>query len=128
MTLYYPDGRWGYRPAAYNGWIADPGHGVFTKRSFLADYANPEEAAAEEEPAEEEPTEAAEEPAPEPDEATDDAETDEDATSEITTDDGGLGTGGVIAIGAAALALIGGGLFLARRRANAGGGSDTVTD
>ena len=128
VTLYYPDGRWGYRPAAYNGWIADPGHGVFTKRSFLADYANPEEAAVEE-PAEPEPEEPADEPADEPDEtADDDAAADEDATSEITTDDGGLGTGGVIAIGAAALALIGGGLFLARRRADGGGGGDTVTD
>ena len=39
VVLYYPDGRWGYRPGAYDGWISDPGHGVFTKRSFLAPYA-----------------------------------------------------------------------------------------
>ena len=39
VVLYYPDGRWGYRPDAYDGWISDPGHGVFTKRSFLAPYA-----------------------------------------------------------------------------------------
>jgi len=40
VTLSYPNGRWAYRPAAYDGWISDPGHGVFTKRSFLAEYAN----------------------------------------------------------------------------------------
>lgn len=39
VVLYYPDGRWGYRPGAYDGWINDPGHGAFTKRSFLAPYA-----------------------------------------------------------------------------------------
>lgn len=39
VVLYYPDGRWGYRPGVYDGWISDPGHGVFTKRSFLAPYA-----------------------------------------------------------------------------------------
>jgi peptide/nickel transport system substrate-binding protein len=37
VTLYYPDGRWAYNVDAYDGWISDPGHGVFTKRSFLAD-------------------------------------------------------------------------------------------
>ena len=51
VVLYYPDGRWGYRPDAYDGWISDPGHGVFTKRSFLAPYAAgsaaPEQAAEE---------------------------------------------------------------------------------
>lgn len=40
VVLYYPDGRWGYRPGAYDGWVSDPGHGVFTKRSFLAPYAS----------------------------------------------------------------------------------------
>lgn len=44
VVLYYPDGRWGYRPGAYDGWISDPGHGVFTKRSFLAPYAAGSEA------------------------------------------------------------------------------------
>lgn len=56
VVLYYPDGRWGYRPGAYDGWISDPGHGVFTKRSFLAPYAAGSEApepAAEEAAAEE---------------------------------------------------------------------------
>ncbi len=39
VVLYYPAGRWGYRPSAYDGWVNDPGHGVFTKRSFLEPYA-----------------------------------------------------------------------------------------
>ncbi len=40
VVLFYPNGRWAYRPSAYDGWISDPGHGVFTKRSFLPGYAN----------------------------------------------------------------------------------------
>ncbi len=39
VVLFYPDGRWGYRPSAYDGWVSDPGHGVFTKRSFLVPAA-----------------------------------------------------------------------------------------
>lgn len=39
LTLYYPDGLYAVRPAAYNGWVADPGHGVLHKRSFLPEYA-----------------------------------------------------------------------------------------
>ena len=35
LVLYYPDGIFAYRPAAFDGWVADPGHGIFTKRSFL---------------------------------------------------------------------------------------------
>ena len=89
VTLYYPNGRWAYRPAAYDGWIADPGHGVFTKRSFLADYANvTEEAPVEEdEEAEEAPVEEDEEaePAEEEDAA---VETTED--SDDSDDGGGL--------------------------------------
>ncbi len=62
VVLYYPDGRWGYRPDAYDGWISDPGHGVLTKRSFLAPYAAGSAA----------PQEAADEPeAPEADGAAD---------------------------------------------------------
>jgi hypothetical protein len=36
VVLYYPHGNYAYRPAAYDGWVEDPGHGHFTKRSFLA--------------------------------------------------------------------------------------------
>ena len=65
VVLFYPDGRWAYRPSAYDGWISDPGHGVFTKRSFLPQYANvaapePEPAPAEEVATADEPQETAE--------------------------------------------------------------------
>ncbi|HET7487006.1 MAG TPA: ABC transporter substrate-binding protein [Acidimicrobiales bacterium] len=40
QVLYYPDGLYAYRTAAYSGWAADPGHGIFTKRSFLNGYAD----------------------------------------------------------------------------------------
>ncbi|MCP9488260.1 MAG: ABC transporter substrate-binding protein [Solirubrobacteraceae bacterium MAG38_C4-C5] len=40
VVLWYPDGNYAYRPAAYEGWISDPGHGIFTKRSFLPAYAD----------------------------------------------------------------------------------------
>lgn len=39
LSLYYPDGIYAVRRQAYNGWIADPGHGVLHKRSFLPEYA-----------------------------------------------------------------------------------------
>lgn len=38
IVLYYPDGLFAFRQAAYDGWAADPGHGIFTKRSFLPGY------------------------------------------------------------------------------------------
>lgn len=38
MVLWYRDGDWAYRPADYDGWVADPGQGIFTKRSFLPEY------------------------------------------------------------------------------------------
>ncbi len=38
VVLWYRDGDWGYRPAAYDGWVPDPGQGIFTKRSFLPEY------------------------------------------------------------------------------------------
>jgi peptide/nickel transport system substrate-binding protein len=40
VVLWYRDGDWAYRPAAYDGWVADPGQGIFTKRSFLPEYVN----------------------------------------------------------------------------------------
>ena len=40
VVLYYPAGRTAYRPAAFDGWWSDPGHGVFHKRAFLASYAD----------------------------------------------------------------------------------------
>jgi peptide/nickel transport system substrate-binding protein len=38
QVLFYPNGDYAFRPAAYNGWIADTGHGILTKRSFLPGY------------------------------------------------------------------------------------------
>jgi len=38
QVLWYPDGIWAYRQAAYDGWVNDPGQGIFTKRSFLPGY------------------------------------------------------------------------------------------
>ncbi|MBW3557541.1 MAG: ABC transporter substrate-binding protein, partial [Actinobacteria bacterium] len=38
QVLYYPDGVWAFREAAYKGWVNDRGHGIFTKRSFLPGY------------------------------------------------------------------------------------------
>lgn len=40
VVLWYPDGNYAYRSAAYDGWTSDPGHGIFTKRSFLPGYAD----------------------------------------------------------------------------------------
>jgi len=37
-VLWYPDGIWAYRQAAYDGWVNDRGQGIFTKRSFLTGY------------------------------------------------------------------------------------------
>jgi peptide/nickel transport system substrate-binding protein len=38
QVLWYPDGIWAYRTAAYDGWVNDFGQGIFTKRSFLPGY------------------------------------------------------------------------------------------
>ncbi len=123
VTLYYPNGRWGYRPAAYNGWIADPGHGVFTKRSFLPGYANPEPAPEEEPEEVEEPVEEESEP-----EAEDEAAVEEEAGDDVTEDGGGLGTVGLLAIGAVVVAV--GGAMFARQRSGRAADTDiqTVTD
>jgi peptide/nickel transport system substrate-binding protein len=42
IALYYPTAQYAYRPAAYDGWHEEPGHGIFNKFSFVA--AEPEEA------------------------------------------------------------------------------------
>lgn len=39
VVLWNADNNNAFRPAAYGGWIADPYHGIFTKRSFLPQYA-----------------------------------------------------------------------------------------
>jgi peptide/nickel transport system substrate-binding protein len=90
VVLYYPDGRWGFRPGTYDGWISDPGHGVFTKRSFLAPYAagsavseeNVEEADTGETPADPEPEAEADPDSRAADETESDAQVEESDTSE----------------------------------------------
>lgn len=46
VTLWYRAGQWAYRPDAYDQWLADPGQGIFTKRSFLPGYERTATAAA----------------------------------------------------------------------------------
>jgi len=38
QVLWYPNGIWAYRQAAYDGWVNDRGQGIFTVRSFLPGY------------------------------------------------------------------------------------------
>lgn len=35
LVLWYRTGEYAFRPGSYGGWVSDPGHGIFTKRSFL---------------------------------------------------------------------------------------------
>ena len=123
VVLYYPDGRWGYRPGAYDGWVSDPGHGVFTKRSFLTPStadSNVSETAAETaaediaEPAEErsadadaapddaapsaEAAEAAADGTDIADDAADAGTTDEPAADDAAQIDDDGGVGGAVAI------------------------------
>lgn len=46
LVLFYPDGDYAFRPSAYNGWVADTGHGIFTKRSFIPGYEDDDREAA----------------------------------------------------------------------------------
>ena len=39
VIFWYRKGEWAYRPDAYAGWVNDHGHSLFTKRSFLPEYA-----------------------------------------------------------------------------------------
>ncbi len=41
LTFWYRDGVFAYRPASYDGWVTDFGHGILSKRSFLRPYAQP---------------------------------------------------------------------------------------
>ena len=138
VVLYYPDGRWGYRPEVYDGWTNDPGHGVFTKRSFLEPYAKVaqyDEPEPEAEPAAEAEAEAPapaepEAPESEPEEAgdeapaaqPDDADGGEAAPAPASTagDDDGLSGGAVAIIVVVVLAVVVAlGYGLGRRRGSA---------
>ncbi len=125
VTLFYPKGRWAYRPAAYDGWIADPGHGAFTKRSFLAPYAavsEPEPAeTSDDESAPEQPSEEPSDEAPETDDAEADVQSVQPASEgEAGDDDAGLGGAAVAGLVVAALVVIGVVGFAVMRRRAAG--------
>lgn len=86
QVLWYPDGKWAYRPAAYDGWASDPGHGILTKRSLLPGY---------------------EEIAVERAASTGEEAGDEAAGGDAATDgDGANSTGTAILVGAGALLLL----------------------
>lgn len=146
VVLFYPDGRWGYRPSAYDGWVSDPGHGVFTKRSFLTPAAAGQEVSeTDDETAADGATETADElsdaaepaaddaaPSEESTEAADDvpdtaddvsaAETPDELAADdaVQTDDDG-GAGGTIAIVVIVLAaVIVAALVVAQRRRRTG--------
>jgi peptide/nickel transport system substrate-binding protein len=95
VVLAYPDGRWAYRTEAYDQWISDPGHGVFTKRSFLEEYVGTDQEGAAEE-------------------AASDAGVD---TAVNSTDGGDGGTAvGLVVLALLALAAVGGYALVRRRR------------
>ena len=88
VVLFYPDGRWGYRPSAYDGWVSDPGHGVFTKRSFLApEAAGSDEADTGEQPAADDAAESDDVPAAADDATGDDAADDASELSDEVTEE-----------------------------------------
>jgi peptide/nickel transport system substrate-binding protein len=91
IVLYYPTGHYAYRPAAYDGWIGDPGHGHLTKRSFLAAYAEGGDAAAD----------AADEPAAEDADPPDDEQTAAQVGDEDGTPWGLLGIIAILLVGVA---------------------------
>lgn len=133
MSLWYRTGEYAYRPEAYGGWVSDPGHGIFTKRSFLPDSVN------EAHPAAPEVVATTETPAAEaPDASTSDGATAEaaapaptatvapDETTASSSDDSAEGDDGnplVWVIGAVALAAIGV-VLLMRRRGRSGESDD----
>lgn len=133
VTLYYPDGRWAYRPSTYDGWISDNGHGVFTKRSFLAAYANigasPQDPAsvttapATDDTVADDPT--ASDPTTPPDEASDESPATTVVAAESAGGDAGLGGGAIALVVLAIAAALGAAVFVGTRKKRA---TDTVDD
>ena len=87
VVFYYPDGDYAFRPSAYNQWLSDKGHGIFTKRSFLPEYAK----------------------------ENGNGQAAGGATSS-SDDGGGSGSGGVVLAVIAAIVIAGGGFMISRRR------------
>ena len=133
MSLWYRTGEYAYRPEAYGGWVSDPGHGLFTKRSFLPDSVNAAHPAAAEVVTTEAPTPEASaavntsvDTTVEADAQTPVATNAPNATTATSSDDSeGDGDGNPLVwiIGAVAVAAIGV-LLLARRRRRSGEGDD----
>lgn len=93
IALAYPDAAQAYQSDAYDGWISDPGHGIFTKRSFLPGYAAGSEESAAATPGTDETEAGATEAADEP------------SGQEAASDTGG-GLGTALALAAAALVAV----------------------
>lgn len=119
QVLWYPDGIWAFREDAYDGWIADPGHGIFTKRSFLPGY---EDLAVEGAPSAEGGDDGTEDGGDAEDETEEDADAgsevdDEELSAEPIADDGSSATPWLLA--GAAVIVVGAGAVFASRRRNA---------
>lgn len=97
MALWYRTGDWAYRPADYDGWVADPGQGILTKRSFLPEYVKVAR------------------------ESRESGENGGSAAGDSTGDDGGTNLLLPIAL---LLAVVGVGVVVARRRRTAGADDD----
>lgn len=94
VVLWYRNGEYAFRNEGYDGWVSDPGHGIFTKRSFLPEYVEAARAQAIAAP-----------------------------TAASPDGDAGGGTAW-IAVGAGAVLLAGGAALLLRRRRAADSGDD----
>ncbi len=119
QVLWYPDGIWAFKEDAYDGWIADPGHGIFTKRSFLPGYEDLAVVAAS---ATEGDDDGAEDGGDAEDETEEDVDAgpevdDEELSAEPISDDGSSATPWLLA--GAAVVVVGAGAVFASRRRNA---------
>ena len=124
QVLWYPDGIWAYRPEAYQGWVSDPGHGIFTVRSFLPGTANVgsgEDASSTDSTPPDTVADA------EADTVVDDESSDAPAVEDesVVDDDDGSNTGALILLVLLAVAAIGAGIFLVKRRKSPDETADT---
>lgn len=127
QVLWYPDGLWAYRADAYDGWISDPGHGVFTVRSFLPTYVDEAAGTAGDASGTDGETESPDEAEPDADAeaegvAGDTAQPDESVPAEAgeeatdASDDDGSNAGAIVGVLAVAAVVVGGGAYAMTRR------------